>query len=276
MGASGDFHTHADYVDGKSSIYEMTEAAYRIGLKHFGISEHLYSELDGWGIRGEVLDGYLLDIQSLKEKYRGRMDLLAGLEAEDYDADRTLTEYAAANADYFIRSTHVLTVDGFSFEVDNSPEFLKKVVEEHFGGDWYKLIRLYYAAEAEVNPRMNYAFIGHFDLITKFNQDDCLFSTRSDDYIQPALEAMDRLVPYGLPFEINTGAMSRGYRREPYPSAFLLKELHNRGGRIIINSDSHRRDNICYGYDIAAKLAYACGFREQCVLTSDGMITEAL
>lgn len=272
----GDFHTHADYVDGRSSIYEMADAAYRIGLKYFGISEHLYSASNGWGVRGAVLDGYLSDMQALKEKYRGRMNLLIGLEAEDSDSSRTITDMEKNAADYFIRSTHVLTIGDVTFDVDNNAELFRKVVSEQCGGDYYRLVREYYAMESELDSGLNYGFIGHFDLVTKFNQDDCLFSTACDDYIQPALEAMDRLVPYGLPFEINTGAMSRGYRKEPYPSRFLLRELRSRGARIIINSDSHHFSTVCHEFEMAARLAYECGFRERCILTSEGMITEEL
>jgi len=81
---------------------------------------------------------------------------------------------------------------------------------------------------------------------------------------------MKKLNSQGLPFEINTGAMSRGYRTAPYPNPVLLKELHAMGGRIIINSDSHSADTIAYAFDQAQKLAYDCGFRKVTVLTPQG------
>ena len=63
-----------------------------------------------------------------------------------------------------------------------------------------------------------------------------------------------------IPFEINTGAMSRGFRKEPYPSALLLRELNQMGGTIMINSDSHRTDTIGWQFETAARLAVSCGF----------------
>ena len=63
-----------------------------------------------------------------------------------------------------------------------------------------------------------------------------------------------------IPFEINTGAMSRGFRKEPYPSALLLRELNQMGGTIMINSDSHRTDTIGWQFETAARLAADCGF----------------
>lgn len=81
---------------------------------------------------------------------------------------------------------------------------------------------------------------------------------------------MHKLAALGIPFEINTGAMSRGYRSAPYPSAALLKELCACGGRILINSDSHSADTIGYGFKQAQELAVVCGFKSVCALKLGG------
>ena len=88
--------------------------------------------------------------------------------------------------------------------------------------------------------------------------------------LEPALAAMKKLHRQGLPFEINTGAMSRGYRTAPYPNPILLRELHAMGGRIMINSDSHSAGTIAYAFDQAEKIAYECGFRNVTVWSKDG------
>ena len=71
-------------------------------------------------------------------------------------------------------------------------------------------------------------------------------------------------------FEMNSGVVSRGYRKEPYPQVPLLKEIQQKGGRIIISSDAHRAEHICYNYYENIRLAYDCGFRKISVLTKDG------
>ena len=77
-------------------------------------------------------------------------------------------------------------------------------------------------------------------------------------------------------FEINTGAMSRGYRSAPYPSPALLDFLRDRGGRICVTSDSHSASTILHAFPQARELAKSRGFREVWVLTKSGFCPEAL
>ena len=43
-------HTHSDFCDGKNTMEEMAEAAYRAGIRCFGFSGHSFVPLDGFGI----------------------------------------------------------------------------------------------------------------------------------------------------------------------------------------------------------------------------------
>jgi histidinol-phosphatase (PHP family) len=58
------------------------------------------------------------------------------------------------------------------------------------------------------------------------------------------LEAGDKPV-----FEINTGAMAKGYRTSPYPAADQMKYIRNKGGILIYSSDSHSVDTVGYGFE---------------------------
>ena len=74
------------------------------------------------------------------------------------------------------------------------------------------------------------------------------------------MEALHAADPKETLLEINTGAMSRGYRSVPYPALFLLKEWRAMGGKIILTADAHSADAIVYGYAQAAELGRAAGF----------------
>ena len=63
------------------------------------------------------------------------------------------------------------------------------------------------------------------------------------------LEAGDKPV-----FEINTGAISKGYRTAPYPSADQIAYIKDKGGVLILSSDSHAAGTICYGFNEYADL----------------------
>ena len=86
-----------------------------------------------------------------------------------------------------------------------------------------------------------------------------------------ALEAMEELLRTGVPFEINTGAMYRGLRTEPYPSYGLLKELQKRGGEIVLSSDSHDCNSIGFAFGEVAQACRELGFRYTKIWTPEGM-----
>ena len=158
--------------------------------------------------------------------------------------------------------------------MDASRERLTAAVNRLWNGDWYALARDYYELEATVYERTHCDWVGHFDLMTKFNEGYRDFDETRDEYLEPALKAMKKLNSEGLPFEINTGVMSRGYKTQPYPNRILLKELKSMGGRIMINSDSHHADTIGYRFEQAARLAVECGFTHTTVLAPGGGFRE--
>ena len=70
--------------------------------------------------------------------------------------------------------------------------------------------------------------------------------------------------------ELNTGAISRGYRTAPYPSIPLLRHLKDLNGKIIVTSDCHNKAHLTCWYDEAAELLKSCGFRSVMQLRKHG------
>ena len=91
--------------------------------------------------------------------------------------------------------------------------------------------------------------IGHFDLLTKFNENDRIFDTTCERYKNAWLKAVDKLVEKDVFFEINTGAISRGYRTEPYPSKEIVEYIKRKGGKFVLSSDAHHANNIAFEFD---------------------------
>ena len=58
------------------------------------------------------------------------------------------------------------------------------------------------------------------------------------------LKAADKPV-----FEINTGAIAKGYRTRPYPSSDQIEYIKSKGGVLILSSDSHAAGTICSGFE---------------------------
>ena len=95
-------------------------------------------------------------------------------------------------------------------------------------------------------------------------------------YRKAALSAMEKLVRAGKIFEVNTGAISRGYRTTPYPSHELLGALHEMGGKITVSADAHHVSGVVCAFDQAEALVRRCGFKDVWVLTKDGFRPQAL
>ena len=116
----------------------------------------------------------------------------------------------------------------------------------------------------------NFDILGHFDLITKHSDNVKFFDEDSEIYKNAALEAIEALSGKIHLFEVNTGAISRGYRKSPYPAPFIIKEMRRLGYGVVITSDCHDRNYLDCGFDDATELLKYCGFKERYILTPSG------
>jgi len=266
-------HTHTIFSDGKSTAEEMVLAAIAAGCHSLGFSEHspLPWGPDGWATPEESLPLYQAEIRRLQEKYEGQLEIFIGLE-QDLESIPLQRE----RWDYVIGSVHTLMVGGKPLYVDYSKEDFCQNVREHFGGDYYAFAERYYSRVTDITDRSNFDIVGHFDLLTKYNEGNRIFDEQHPRYLDAAIGAIDLLIKADKIFEINTGAISRGYRVTPYPSPHILKLIKERNGRICITSDSHSADSITCAFDYAYDLARSCGFRETWLLSKKGFIPHAL
>ena len=256
------FHTHTTLCDGISTPEEMARRAALLGFTQLGFSGHMDPD------NHMDMNLYRNRIHALQEQYRGKIDILMGIEL-----DTIYNPVYARQVEYTIGSTHFPDVAcnrGYESDrplsVDASPEDLQLLADRYFGGDFYQLARRYYETEAQVYDRLHCTFIGHFDLITKFNDQMHVLDETNPRYTRPAIETMAYLVEEGVPFEINCGAVNRGLKKEFYPNSFFLRALHDMGGEILINSDAHQAELLNGAFDRAVKQAVACGFTHTNIL----------
>lgn len=259
-------HTHTVFSDGKNTPEEMVLGALRAGCASLGFSDHSpmppAADSDGWSMRPEKIPAFRAEVLRLREAYAGWLDIFLGLE-QDLDSPPPQGSW-----DYLIGSVHGIWAGGCYLAADESAESFDRAVRAHFGGNYLAFAQAYYRRAAEA--AQGCGVVGHFDLVTKSNEGGCRFDEDDPRYRSAALEALEALLERDVIFEINTGAISRGYRTAPYPAPFLLRAIRERGGRICITSDSHQADAITCAFSDAAALAEDCGFREAWVLTGDG------
>ncbi len=258
-------HTHTRYCDGADTPRELILAAIDLGMDTLGFSGHSTTAFDPTACMSEQgTKDYRAEITALKSEFAGRLTVLLGIE-QDIFFDHTAVGY-----DYVIGSVHYLKTAGGYVPVDLSVEDLTESVKRDFGGDIYRLTAAYFEAVATVADRTDCDIIGHFDLIAKLNEGGRLFDEQDPRYLRPAIDALDHLLSRDVIFEINTGAMSRGYRRVPYPSPVFLHRIAEKRGRVTLSSDAHRKQNLLYGFSDALRIAKAAGIGSIERMTKNG------
>ena len=239
-----DLHMHTVFCDGTNAPEQMVLSAIDKGLTTVGVCAHSFTFFDtSYCIQKEAVPRYLAEVRYLRAKYFDRIRVLCGVE-QDYYSDQPTDDF-----DYVIGSVHYLKCGEDYVPVDETPEILKNAAEKYFDGDIYALCEEYYRTVADVVNKTACDIIGHFDLITKFIEREPLFDTHHPRYIAAWKSAADKLLKTGVPFEINTGAMSRGYRTSPYPSAEIIDYLKANGGELVQSSDAHSAAAIAYRFE---------------------------
>ncbi|MBQ8432339.1 MAG: histidinol-phosphatase [Clostridia bacterium] len=264
-------HTHTNFCDGKHSAEEMVLAAIDAGMETLGFSGHSGLPFSTtWAMKQERTKQYQREILRLKDAYKDRLHILLGIEQD------LLTGIPDYPYDYVIGSVHCLQPEGGEVMVDHSEEVLLEGAKTYYGGDLYRLCKDYYQRMATVADVTRCDIVGHFDLVTKFNEGGRMFDEQDPRYLRVALEALDALLEKDVVFEINTGAMSRGYRKTPYPSPILLRRIAEKRGNVTITSDAHAKENLLYGFADAVHLARSSGLGCVWVMTRDGWKSRAL
>lgn len=257
------FHTHTTFCDGKNTAEEMVLSAIDLGFTALGFSGHSQIPTSRWSMTKEKEIAYYKEITSLKQKYQDKIKLFCGIE-QDMVSPPFMFDY-----DYVIGSKHRVKVNGEYYGIDSSRDSCRQFIKELFGGSFEKYAKAYYEDLVNVVDVTKADIIGHVDLITKFCEVDNI--TLTDEYYRHAEDAVYQLVKTGKPFEINTGAIGRGYRTTPYPDKKLLKIIFEEGGNIMINSDCHHKDKLDCGYDLAQGLAKEIGFTKRAIITEKGV-----
>ena len=239
---NADFHVHTNFCDGKNTPEEMVLCAISLNLSKIGLVCHAYTPCDqSYCIKKEDITPFVLEVNRLKEKYKDKIEVFCGVE---YDC---FAKMPIDNFDYCIGSLHYVFKDNKYLPVDESKDSVKKIVEEHFDGDFYSFCQKYYETLSDIYSKVTPNFIAHFDLVSKYNKLGDLFDENDQRYIKSWQECADKLLAKNAVFEINLGGIIRGYKDNAYPSESQIKYLLEHGAKFIINTDSHSVNALTYG-----------------------------
>ncbi len=247
-------HTHTTFCDGKNTPEEVVLSALNKGFSAIGFSGHGYTFFD-LSYCMQDIDGYQKEIKRLKEKYKNEIEVYLGIEEDMWDyVERD-------NYDYIIGSAHYIKHNEAYFSVDSGIEYTKRCLSL-FSNDPIKMAECYYENFCNYLRKRKPDIAGHFDLLTKFDETaEGGFFLGNPKYLTLSEKYLYEAVKCGSIFEINVGAIARGYRKTPYPAENLLHILKKTDTKIMISSDAHSSDTIDFQFDEMRVLLKEIGFR---------------
>ena len=254
-------HTHTTFSDGKGTVRENIESAIAKNMLSLGFSDHSFTACDtSYCMKLSDYERYCAEVRALAAEYREKLPVYLGLEKDYY------SEIDRGMFDYVIASVHYIVKGGVCYPIDHSRKQQEDCIAEVFGGNILDMAKCYYEMVAEHAALVKPDVIGHFDVLNKFS----IMPEADDRYMRIAEDAMKEAFKHCPRFEINTGGISRGWRKDPYPSLYLLELLHLLGGEVVINSDSHHPDNLDFYFNESAAILKKAGFESYSVFNGKG------
>lgn len=254
-----DCHVHTRFSgDNESDPAACCESAIAAGLAGLCFTDHFEGDPDSW-LRGRLdLDSFLESHLVLRERYRGRLDVLIGLEV-GWHAGAPVEVAALMERhpfDLLIGSVHYIG----GIPVAYAPE-LPPIFERN--PDHRTILGPYFEAVLQMICSRLFHVAGHADMI--FTHACRHYAGLSwKDYASEATAIARALVRIGTVPEINTGGLQAGFP-DTTPEGGFMAEYARAGGTVVtFGSDAHRPEMVGTKFaEAAAILAGHGDFRER-------------
>jgi len=269
------FHTHTRYCDGIAEPEAYIKAALEAGLSSLGFSGHAPVPFDnGFSIRGqESLRAYCREIEMLREKYRGRINIFLSLEA-DYipGITRDFSDFSEDyGLDYMIGSVHLVkNSDGDLWFIDG-PERAPWIagLEKLFGGKAREGVGNYFRQINEMIETQKPDVIGHLDKIKMHNRGE-YFSEDEAWYLGMVRECLHLALEKHCIVEVNTRGLYKKRCDDLFPGTRILREMAGMKIPVCISTDAHRPEEVGLMLGTGTEALLAAGYREALIFTENG------
>ncbi len=259
------FHLHSNYSDGDCDPVDYVKKAIDMGFSAIGFSEHSPLPFNNpFSLKEENVDNYVAEINILRNKYKGQIDIYRGLEMDYIPAMSTNFELwkQKCRTDYLIGSVHLVSPpDNIELWFTDGPkhETYDKGLNDFFNGDIKLAVRTYYYQLNEMIETQEFDIVGHIDKIKMHNRDR--FFTEDESWYQKLVdECLDLVKQKGLIVEVNTRGIYKKRSDYLFPDGITLKKIKNLNIPIVISSDAHRPDELNMGFIETIKLLSDYGF----------------
>jgi len=267
MGCWVNYHSHTKYCDGTDTPEQYIEEAIRKGLPAYGFSSHGPVNFETeWCIPDPMLQKYISQINSIKERYGDQIEVYLGMEVDFIPgvAGRTRHLLHDLTLDYFIGSVHFVDSfdEGIHWNIDTSFGLFMKGLDKIFNHDFRKAAIRYYEIVRQMIWEDRPHILGHMDKIKMFNGHGDLFDESEKWYTDQVDLTIQVIKECNTIVEINTRGYYRYGQNDLYPGSSIIKKLVKADIPLMINSDAHKPEEITLGMDFAAGELRKAGARE--------------
>ncbi len=210
----GDYHTHTIYTHGTGTIEDNVQVAIKRGLKQIAITEHSFSHF-GYGVTRGEYNLMRMEIERLRKKYKGQIEILCGLESNilSLDGKIDLGENERGLVDILIVGFHK------GFKCPNFKSFFNFWLPNVLGNSKKSTKQIEKNTQAYINALRRYKI----DILSHLNSNGCKV-----DPVAIAHVAKEQ----GTYIELNG-------KRIDFSEA-EIKGMIETGVKFIINSDAHK------------------------------------
>jgi histidinol-phosphatase (PHP family) len=253
-----DLHTHHDRCGhARGKIEDYIKAAIERGLSVIGIADHSpffsYEEDQAFpniAMGKSEFPQYVIEVQELKEKYSGKIEVLLGIEADFFPehADIYRSCFDPFAFDYIIGSVH---------QVEGKSIFNKKRWNGMSQQQKVKVKDTYYNLIEQSARSGIYQVLGHIDAMKGFYPE---FSNIQTKTVEQTLKVIGE---EGIAIEINTSGKTKSVGGW-YPADEMLEMARHYGVMVTFGSDAHDPERVGDEFDQVAARLKEIGFKEWC------------
>ena len=264
------YHSHTPYCDGRSNIEEFIATAIFWGFSSYGVSPHSpipYSS--SCNMLHERVDEYISEMESLKQKYEGKIEIYTGMEV-DYFGDEWNVKnnyFQTLPLDYRIASVHFIPNQlGEFHDIDGSASNFISLINKHYMGDIRYVVETYFDSMIKMIELGGFDFVGHPDKISMNASAYTPGITETKWYKEIINDYLHFIANKGVILEVNTKAYSKYSYLFPNANHFkMLKELNI---PLVVNSDAHIPSLMKSGFREAYALLKKAGYKNTMQLSA--------
>ncbi|MBN1119222.1 MAG: histidinol-phosphatase [Bacteroidales bacterium] len=261
------FHSHTHYCDGTGTIAEYLENAVKQGMPSYGISSHAPVGFQtDWCIPDAEVKAYISELKAAKLKFLGQIQTYCGFEIDFIPgiAGRSRNLLKNLELDYFIGSIHFVGTfkNGEYWNIDHSKDLFIRGFQEIYNSNPKKLYSDFYELSLQMIEEDKPDILGHLDKVKMFNNRNEFFDESEKFYRDITQKVLDVIKKGGVIVEVNTRGYYRYGQDDLYPGYRILEQIAKMDIPVMLNSDSHKPEEISSGFEYAAKVLKEAGIKK--------------